>query len=474
MNDETPRRRKAECAIAVVVYLALCSAWRIGGGRFLIFEDLWQLLPVPALTADLGGALLDLHAQPPLLNLLFGLALKGRAWGIAPESSLGLLQLVAGGAAVAALACVASRLIRRTWWRRAALAVVLLNPYLYASVHVLFYTVWELLFLCALAVAAARFFERPSTRRAACVLAPALALVYTRSLFHPVWLAVVAAVVVHHARSRSPRAWRATAAVAVVVLALAAAWPVKNFARFGVAGFSSWAGYNVSRGLPVPIPEVMAAFERRNDIVPRPTAVAAAEAAIVPAFRGRPALDALTKPDGSPNWNHPAVIGASRILGARAREALRQAPHFLFLRAADYYANGYAVYEGRYVYSTRWAAELAAFPRWALAYERGVMLAFREYDPRATRITTGFALYFPVMLAVIVAALVRRRRPMDATARLAALLLFCAAWVLVMTLFVDGAEGNRMRFSTQPLWWLLLGVKSSHRHDREETAHVAT
>lgn len=450
MKDDRSAR-PLESAIATLSFLAIAAGWAAAGGRFLIFPDLWQLLPIPAFADGVGGALLDLHAQPPLLNLLFGSALRtASATGTAPQSWLLAVQLAAGATAVWAIADCASRVARSPVTRVAVVAMILANPYLYASTYFFFYNVWELLFLSLVAAASARFLERPSAPRAALVLAPAVALVYTRSLFHPLWLVLLAGALVMQARRARPGAWRATAAAALVASSLAAAWPAKNLVRFGFAGYSSWWGYNLSRGLPVDRPPVITVFDRADSTIPPPRLAAEAEAALPPSFRGRPALDALAKPDGSPNWNHPAIINASRTLGESARSLLVRSPWLLALRAADSYLNGYTVYEGRQVYTAGWAPEVGAFPRWARVYEVAAMLAFRPYTSAATRLTTGFALLLPLLLGGVAISLAKRRGAWEARDRLVVVLLFCALWVLALVLFVDGAEGNRMRFSTHP------------------------
>jgi hypothetical protein len=201
----------------------------------------------------------------------------------------------------------------------------------------------------------------------------------------------------------------------------------------------------------------MSAFERGNESAPPPGAAAAAAAAVPPSLAGRPALADLAKPGGAPNWNHFAVIEASREMGAEARRVVARAPWLLALRALDYYLNGYAIFEGRHVYSGSLAREIEAMPSWARAYELVSVLPFARYDPTRTRLTTGFALLLPPLLAAVAAGLWRRRRTCGSEDRAAALMLFCVLWVLGMALFVDGAEGNRMRFCTQPFLLLLAG-----------------
>jgi amino acid transporter len=109
---------------------------------------------------------------------------------------------------------------------------------------------------------------------------------------------------------------------------------------------------------------------------------------------------------------------------------------------------------------------------WAKAYEMVVFLPFRDYDPTVTRISTGFAILFPLIIVAALVALWRRRRGWNAPDRTVALMLFSIGWVLAMVLFVDGPEGNRVRYSTEPFLflvagWLVVGRRSGGGGDAQ-------
>ncbi len=201
------KEQTVETLGALAVYAALYAAWNLAGGAFHVWPDLWQLMPWPALAADLGGAMLDLHSQPPLLNLIFGAALQASVATRFPmESLLQPLFFLVGAASVVALVGLARRLVAR---RARPVAVVLLflaNPYLYASLHYLFYTPIELLLLLLGGWLGFRFLDRPSPGRLAAALAPALLLVHARSIFHPLWLLLLLGLLLGLARPRLARA----------------------------------------------------------------------------------------------------------------------------------------------------------------------------------------------------------------------------------------------------------------------------
>ena len=457
-------RRHFETIAFLAVYTTLFMAWNLTGGSFRVWPDLWQLLPWPPLVEDLGTSLLDLHSQPPLLNLFFGLALKVAVQlGTMVETLLQPLYFAIGAVTVATITAVADRIVPRPVVRRIILLLFFLNPYLYASLHYLFYTAWELLFLSLAAFLALRYFENPGATRLAAALAPAVLLVYTRSLFHPLWFVLLLAMLLALGRTKAPADFRPLAVVGAIALILIAAWPLKNLARFGFFGFSSWSGLSIARGLPTgdPLlpsgyPSRLAAFARSGPLPPDPAVAEAARNLVPPAFRESPTLSELSKPDGSPNWNHYAMIPLSRDLGLAARETLLREPSLLFYKAVDFYLNGYAIYEARWPYRDGFAPEMTTGTAWANAYEVVMFQGFRSYDPDRTALTTGFAILFPVLLVAGGIAL-WRRRPWGPEERTSAMMFFTILWVLALVLFVDGPEGNRVRFSTEPYLFLIAG-----------------
>jgi hypothetical protein len=465
-------RRHLDLLASLALYGVLYAAWNLAGGTFRVWPDLWQLLPWPPLLQDLWGSLLDLHGQPPLLNLLFGVALQAAvALGTRVEALLQPLYFAAGAVTVAAVASLAVRLVARPLPRWAAILLFVANPFFYASLNYLFYTAWELLLLSVGALLAFRYFERPGAGRLAAALAPAVLLVYTRSLFHPLWFVLLAGLLLLLGRPVEPRRRMALLGVAAASLLLVAAWPLKNLSRFGFFGFSSWSGLSLARGLPTgePLlpsgyPERLAAFARYSSDPLPPAAALAAQSRVPPEFRDRPTLALLAKPDGSPNWNHYALIPLSRELGAAAVARLREEPSLLFWKSLDFYLNGYSLYEARWPYRGDFSPEMTVGHGWASAYETVVFQRFRAYDPASTRLTTGFALVFPVVLGAAAVAMWRRRRSWGPAERTLAVMLLGILWVLALVLFVDGPEGNRVRFCTEPYLFLgaawLLGGRS--------------
>ena len=177
---------------------------------------------------------------------------------------------------------------------------------------------------------------------------------------------------------------------------------------------------------------------------------------IPPGFRNRQTLVELIKPDGSPNWNHYALIPLSRQLGAAAIQRLEKDPSLLLMKAVDFYLNGYSIYEARWPYNRSLATEMTTGSGWAAVYEAVVFQRFRPYDPGRTTVSTGFAILFPLILFATGIAL-WRRRPWGKAELTVLVMLVSIGWVLALVLFVDGPEGNRVRYSTEPYLFLVVG-----------------
>ena len=290
------------------IYAGIAALVGVTALDFEIQPHLYQLLPETVLRASLWESMLYYHAQPPLLNLMLGLAyaLEG-ATGIAAGTSLLLLHLLLGAGAVHALWRLSEALVPGRRTRCVVQALVLLHPVLYSSLFLYFYTLHELFFLSRLAYHAHRYFARHRASDLVWACAMALGLTLSRSIFHPLWALVVLALVL------GPRALRAATGGAprrhLFVVGAAAvlvfAWPCKNLAVFGFFGSCSWQGFHLARGLPVTHPPERSMFFQPTPKAERAHALATSW--IPDPFRGVAALSAR-KDGGWPNWNHYQML----------------------------------------------------------------------------------------------------------------------------------------------------------------------
>jgi hypothetical protein len=407
----------------LAAYLAILALAVAAGYRMWVPWPFVNLLPRELLAKRLAESLWNLHSQPPVLNLLLGgaLALEG-AGGASVETWLFALQALVGGVVVVATACLLLRLRLRPWLRAAVMALLLLDPAFYAFLTLFFTPIYELLWLSLAALAAHRFAGRPGAGAFAGFCVPVAALVYSRALFHPIWAGVaLAAVAVGGGRAATPAARRRIVVVLALTVAVLAAWPVKNVVRFGVWGFSSWQGYNLSRGFAITPPPAWALFSWER--LPGADAARAGALALVPErFRGIPALTMTVKSDGSPNWNHYAMIGVSAELGHQALEIIVRQPRSVVVKALDNYLHSFC---------------------------RSPVTAGAAGLRRVV-----FAACFPVLCAAAAWRAFRLRAADRPAAIALAFLLTTVLWVLAMALFVDGDEAHRLRFSTQLALWI--------------------
>ena len=127
-------------------------------------------------------------------------------------------------------------------------------------------------------------------------------------------------------------------------------------------------------------------------------------------------------------------------------------------------------FSGRHPYSGRFGViRHRAPPRagpWLRGYEVAVFQDFRTagaLSHEAHRIAetrpwhvSGFVFALPLIVIFSVRKVRRTWKQEPVQAGLSAYLLFSVLWVLLIVLFVEGTEGNRMRFSTEPYLLLLV------------------
>jgi hypothetical protein len=182
-------------------------------------------------------------------------------------------------------------------------------------------------------------------------------------------------------------------------------------------------------------------------------------------------LTETTKPSGGLNWNHYAVIDYCRRRQRLALKALRRDPASLLAKAAYNYLC-FARFSGRNPYGDEGSMlgilnppRSNALHTWMRIYELALCQEARDSSRLGMKglspwPPSGFMILFPIVMIFSTWKIVRRWRIDPARARVALLMLYCILWVLAMVLFVDGLEGNRMRFSTLPyllvlFFWIL-------------------
>ncbi|MDQ6696787.1 MAG: DUF2079 domain-containing protein [Actinomycetota bacterium] len=181
------------------------------------------------------------HAQPPGLNLVWGVAY--RILPHHPDVILWPLLLAVGLATGLLLQRV---LVRCGISERSAALLSLLwvaSPTAVLVESYLLYTPFEVLALLTIGWLLARLATRVSVRALVALFSVAAALALTRTVFHLAWLvALVAFVAVLH-RDR----WRLVLAASALPLLVVTGWYVKNQVLFDQFNASSWLGVSLSR-----------------------------------------------------------------------------------------------------------------------------------------------------------------------------------------------------------------------------------
>lgn len=435
-------------------------------------DGYWQYID-PALLQDrLGESLWHAHAQPPLFNLLVGMALK--LPGESHEAVLNVLFLLLG----LALALLLHALLRRLGVGRWASAIV--AAVYAASPAAVLYENWlyveQLVAVCLLgaAVLLHRFAERSQLRDGAGAFGLLAVVVLTRPLFHLVWIVGIALIVWVFQPGRR----RAVAAAAAVPLVLVVALYAKNYALFETVSSTSCSGINAARVTTFQLTEaeigrLVRAGKISTFAAESPFALPTSRPEVFrrEPKRGVPLLDRARKSTGAPNFDHAAYLDICDRYLEDARTVLREHPG-AFKRG---FQQGSFIYwrpPSQYPFLTQENRDAVTWPERAyglLLYGQlrpatdltGLALAPRG-DYRVTR-RIGEVAWFALIgylaaiafAVVLVARAVRRRRaaPLDLVA---AYVLFNVVWVTVVGTAFEAGENNRFRYLVDPLALALL------------------
>ena len=416
----------------------------------------WQFQDPVQLRDHLFEALYYQHTQPPLYNLYLAIGLRAPS----PEAFFHTTAVGFGLLLHLGLFALMRRLGVRAWLAVLGALLFAWSPASILCELWVFYTYP----VAALVVASAVLLHRAVSRERAAAIAFAFfvlaIVVLTRSLFHLVWLAGVALLVLAFVRKR----WRAVGAIALPFL-LATSLYAKNYFVFGRFEASTWLGFSVSRLITTRAPRpLLAEMARNHEISPLafslpwwPLERYPREFRELPPDMPRvPVLTESRRANGNPSFNHGAFVHIARTFldDAKAvhardpsiwQDSARRAWQIHFLPIHDY----------TFFHRARRDAgpPMRAVERF---YERLAGSGFVDWDwgeefpPFEDRpgwswaLMTGLAILFALVYAW-------RRR--GARAR-AATLVFCAAtiaFVAVVGNSLELGENQRFRFLSEPL-----------------------
>jgi hypothetical protein len=294
-----------------------------------------------------------------------------------------------------------------------------------------------------------------------------LCLSLARSLFHFVWIAALAAILLrHHPRARTLR-------IALVLTALLAALPALHTKLvFGKLTSSTWLGMNVANVVQQWwLPEDLQAMADRHEIsqisLVKPFSPLSSYpvATTVPlAFASIPALAEPSKDSGSPNYNHYAYIAISDAYLSDAWTLLQARPATA-LRAIG---NGFDRFMRPGAVDRHLVANRAAMQRYDAIWNR---VAFGLVHPGAKK-DLYLLLLVGTILGLGVGAFWATRSTKGqaelASARIitARFMMLTAAFVILIGNALERGENHRFRVYLSPFILLFLGLGASVAVDR--------
>lgn len=441
----------------VVVFVSSEVLARYLGIRFAAetLGTLYQYLDPLVLRDDLARGLYYLHAQPPLFNFFLGVIVKAF-----PESYTAVFSLLYGAMALGTLIGMAWLMRRFGVPDGVSAAVCLLfaiSPSFPVYRNWLFYTLPVAFLLVASTVALTRYLETRSPRALVTFSCLALAIMMTRSVFHPLWLVIVGAALVPFVVERK----RLVIACAVPVVLVGLLF-LKNYVVVGSFANSTWLGLSLTKRWPLSQREVaelksegrLPAFWQRRPF--QEPDYYQEFGYFDPDEDGHAVLTAPFKSNGEPNFNHRDYVAISNALleadtglitsfpGRYTRRALTAT--MLFLQPGPNSVHFLVDYDFERVH------------RYRDAWTQYVFLGGRIERPIQMLAPPPnlWLVLFPLLLVVASVCAVRRqpRAPF-------VFMLVCIVWVAGVSNLIEIGENDRMRWEVEPFLAILFALAVS-------------
>ncbi len=474
MQNRTDQSRSLQDALLIAGTFALVRLWAWVAGVEFNAESLggyWQVVDPELLQSRLWPTLLHLHSQPPLFNLLIGVALQAgtAAFPVVMAWTYGAICL--GG--LLALNALARVVLGSRGWALGIALWFCVSPDVLLFSETLSYDSLVPWLLCIGFYGVHTGVGQEGRRGSALLMlgfSVLAAVVLLRSMFHPIWFVATIGLVAASTGVRI-RVLRCAALPAAAIGAVL----LKNLVMFGFLGLSSWATLNLvgvtveklpdeerrallAEGILSPLSSVSSfgSVERLLPLLPP----------VAPT--GEPILDAPRKSNGFPNMHHQALLVASRLRWPDVKAAFWADPwnYGAVLMTSVYYFNRPS---NEFLDVRR---NLAPVEGWARLVNATVGLqpvawfgsTLDPTRPRAfqLQISYGSLLIGLGFLGACVVAVRRMtaaavtRRPLDSPATVLLPMLVTGAFVFVVSSCCDVLENNRARYTVAPL--LTLGA----------------
>ncbi|RLE19507.1 MAG: hypothetical protein DRJ61_09080 [Acidobacteria bacterium] len=418
----------------------------IAGIRFNIdaLSWYWQILDPVLLREQLFESVFFLHAQPPLFNLVVGIALK-LASGEATWLLHGLFLCLGLGLALVLFV----GLLELNWPPRTAalaVAVAALTPGWIVYEHWLFYDFPVLFFLAVACVALLRFARMGGWGNLGIFVSAVATIALTRSLFHLVWVVVsIGILLVVQPRLR---VWRAVTVLLLPVV-LVAGWYAKNQVIFGFFGPSSWLGLSLAKTATARLDPVdREALVSSGVLSPYALVKPFSPLERYEAADGRRFPDSeigvlgqRVKSSGSFNFNHRGFVDVSARCRTDALEVIVRRPA-VYVKSVGTAAR-------------RFFSSAVAFPPFL---DNLVVMApvFQLGEKTWSSPPVVVASFLGALLISVFGAFGAFRQGRRGECGVRLWVIWTLVWVLVVGSLVEVGENHRFRFLVTPLVWLTL------------------
>ena len=464
-TDSASGKSRLSLRTALAMVAAVFVASRILFYRLEIYywgynQSYLQMLDPEMLTGHLWQSLFYLHAQPPALNLIAGLALKW--FPLNHPAAMSWPWKAMGFATAAAMLVLMCDLALPVWLALLVTIVFMLSPesVLYEN---WFYATYPSICLLALgAMSLARFLRGGRFGWGVAFLGLIALLIVANSSFQLVWF-VAALVILNLA---APRRMAPLRRASVIIGLLIAALYLKNWVLFGSFSTSSWFGMNLAS-----MSTAHDDFGDRERLVKDGTL--SHSALIVPFSKlsdygpgvaapltGIRALDVASKADGSINFNNLAYVKLAQQYGKDARWIILHRPRVYLASLETTFTNqlqpasDYGILDtnrGRIVW-------------WNRIYDRALLVR----PAGEVSISLVFLVGFPLLWASSIVWLWRDYKTRGTLGVEGLVILFMTSTILYVTavaIFLNFTENDRLRAPIDPYYLVLatfLGYRLAH------------
>lgn len=460
--------RPASTAAAVVVlgFVASRIVYFALGVRFddEPLQSFWQYIDPQLLREDLLTSVWNFHAQPPVYNLFLGLGLK--LGGDDARTVFAIAHALIGLAGTLALFALVMRLGASP--RLAAFVSLLF----FASPAAVLYENWlyvehvVVVALIAAALCLNLFASGRGVRYAAAAFGALALVVLVRTMFHPVWMLAVIALV----WLMQPGRRREVLVAAAVPLLLVGLVQAKAFVQFGSTSMTSCTGLSVFRVTTAWVP-----YDERRALVAE--GVASSYALENPIFlptirpdrfraeprRGVAVLDRPLKSNGHVNVGHAAYLDLCPQYSRDGLKIARERPRVVgrgLQKGFEIYwrpASQYAVFDRRNRDSVEEIERASALALGQLDRDpdSADFSVQAQLDEIAWLLLLGYLLVFVLGARRLMAIRRGGGRP-SPEAVVVAFVLFTIAFVTVSGNLLESGENNRFHYVLDPLVLALL------------------